>query len=86
MCHEFDHAIGAIIKPSFQLIFGAGRSFADLNNRPDKPMGTMMESVHFHHVCCTWWNRQHNSDTPAERFLKRAVNLFCMLEPKDQRD
>lgn len=84
---EFDSAIGAKTKPSFKLIFGgADRRFADFNTRPDTHIVRQLEMLQIHRVWCMWWKQQRNSDKPVERWSRRVMNLYCLLDPEVQRD
>ena len=84
---EFDSAIGAKTKPSFKLIFGgADRRFADFNTRPDTHIVRQLELLQIHRVWCMWWKQQRNSDKPVERWSRRVMNLYCLLDPEVQRD
>ena len=79
----FDRAIGAIIAPSFKLIFrGNDRRFQDLNIRPDTHIVNRLEMLHIHFVWCVWWAYQHNTDAPVERWPRRVVNLDHLLSRK----
>ena len=79
--------IGAKTKPSFKLIFGgADRRFADFNTRPDTHIVRQLEMLQIHRVWCMWWKQQRNSDKPVERWSRRVMNLYCLLDPEVQRD
>ena len=79
----FDRSIGAIIAPSFKLIFGGNdRRFQDLNIRPDTHIVKCLELLHIHFVWCSWWAYQHISDAPVERWPRRVMNLHHLLSRK----
>ena len=85
---EFDRVIGAVVGPSFKLIFGGlDRRFADLDCRPDSPMVSMLEFLHIHFAWCTWWAHFHGNDVQSnERWSRRVMNLYSLLDPEVRRD